>query len=268
MSMREFERSGQLGPRFPKAVLLAGAKVAMIPCKIKGEPALKADAKVKGRNVVEYKTPEGYRIIRYHNTDIMRFVGNSINHIVIDTNWFRTKTTKDKLNQFLPPMLSVYQTKGEWTLNCRPHSRRKGWSVPFYDGITIIDLKKPKPDPAGLAEIARQKMLRKKIDKFVKFVGDKWPKGEVGYVKEDGSNAVLQLPGAGDCLVCRGIFPGRAPDCLESHMDENYVHGSLVANALRWANHTPTQIGIVWNMKDRVTQALRRYLKAQLGLVR
>lgn len=265
MISTEFSRSGQLGPRHTKADILVGAKVAMIPCTIKGEPAMKEHAKVVGRNLVEYWTPDGDRVLRYHRTDIIKYIGGTSAHMILNTNSYRTKTTKDALNIGMHPVLFVSQTKGEWFLHCRPQGRRKGWVVPFYDGMEITGLKKPKADNSGRE---RDKMLRKKIAVFLEHVASLWPKEEVGYVNEDRSNAVIPLPSEGDCMICRMTVQGVIPDCIEGHMDEKYVHGTLILNAFKWCNHKPIQTGLLWNNRFWVIKTLRRYLKAQLGLVR
>jgi len=55
-------------------------------------------------------------------------------------------------------------------------------------------------------------------------------------------------------------------------MDEGYLHGSLLVNAMRWAGYKDEGISLCYGMakrgnRDAFKRALRRYLKRKLGLV-
>ena len=58
-------------------------------------------------------------------------------------------------------------------------------------------------------------------------------------------------------------------DHILSHIEEQYIHGSLLVNAMRWAGYSDEGIGLHYQMKltDTFKRTLRRYVKAQLGLV-
>lgn len=103
-----------------------------------------------------------------------------------------------------------------------------------------------------------------KINEFCKAV--------TAHIKDKG----VPMPSAGDCMICsmfeRDIEPG-SKSCdathLVSHMDETYIHGSLLRNALRWDGHEEvmfltgkaSRVG-----SDTIVRALRRFLKRQLGI--
>jgi hypothetical protein len=60
---------------------------------------------------------------------------------------------------------------------------------------------------------------------------------------------------------------------IMSHLKERYIMGSLILNALKAAGYRDP--GFIWHMeRDRkgkrgnIVRALRRYFKAQLGMVR
>ena len=57
-------------------------------------------------------------------------------------------------------------------------------------------------------------------------------------------------------------------DHLFSHVDENYLHGSLMVNAMRATGHNDAAIGTRYQMNLRSTfkRALRRYLLRSFGL--
>jgi hypothetical protein len=60
-----------------------------------------------------------------------------------------------------------------------------------------------------------------------------------------------------------------------SHIQEGYLHGSLIINALKWAGYRQPQF--IWQLAnsdlqrgrkpDQIKRALKRYLYRQCGLV-
>ena len=80
----------------------------------------------------------------------------------------------------------------------------------------------------------------------------------------------LPQPSPGDCFTCQGIVTSMrtgktvepsACSCLASHVDEGYLHGSLVRNALVWARPSDPRYATLHDAAD----ALRRYLRHHLG---
>ena len=80
------------------------------------------------------------------------------------------------------------------------------------------------------------------------------------------------MPNNRDCWYClmhdkEGNSLGDNTDHIISHLDEMYVHGSLILNALKWKGYLNPEI--IWHMDARscIVGAVRAYLKRQLELV-
>jgi len=198
--------------------------------------------------------------IRLHDTDILTFYPDG--RIVATTGGWKTHTTKDRLNQYLPGH-RIWQHRGRWLLGSN------GAQVEFADGMefrpdgTIVGAK----DQTAIAE---EKALRKRIAKYCKQVADALP---------------LDKPGPGDCWYCQMREVGTNKplgECvkdrshLESHFEEGYIVPSLVYNALEFCGCNPQGGGCAWfwrafgdsqigDPKD-IARMVRRYLNRQFGL--
>lgn len=228
-----------------------------------------AASKFLARNTLEWFDTSGRRHIRVHDTDVLVMDGDTV---VLDSGGWRTFLTKQRINEHLPKNLSLQSERGVWYV---VHSRwiesrkldqwggRIGrwkvyWKVPFYDGIEIVNYAQPDLDRA--IEAGNEKVkLKKKIDAYIRALKklDRYPE-----------------PSNGDCLICRihgekvhnhGRSDGMY--CLEQHLDEKYIHGSLIYNALRWAGYKNEQMPFVYQAQWIVPRVVRRFLKAQLGVV-
>jgi hypothetical protein len=104
--------------------------------------------------------------------------------------------------------------------------------------------------------------IKRRIAKFIRLVDD---------CKE------LPLPNPGDCWLCSmkdkegktmGSMPGDDSDAehLSGHMDEEYLHGSLIVNALLHKGYSEKQLPYVFRSKHIVKLALRKYLMDKLGI--
>lgn len=69
-------------------------------------------------------------IIRLHDTDILKFSGKSI---VLNSGGYHTRTTKERINHFLPPGFYVYQKDYEWFLKT-PDAK-----YDFKDGLEVYN---------------------------------------------------------------------------------------------------------------------------------
>lgn len=189
-------------------------------------------SRIVANNTIEY-FKNGNRNIRLHDTDIISFFEDG--SYILNSGGWRTHTTKERINRFVPG-LRLHQEKGIWYVN----------GEVFYDGIHFTDdhvLKSnPIPDP-----IKANAKIKRKIAKFVKQIDD---------IKE------IPIPNAGDCWICSMFGPDKT--CLESHLDENYLHGSLIVNALRDKGYKDDQLPFVITSKWAVKNALRRYLTRNL----
>lgn len=211
------------------------------------------------RNTIEYFPESGARIVRLHDTDIVKFPNPEDKyHFILNSGGWRTPTTKERMNDVLPSGVAVYQNRGYW------YVRIGGWedgkTVPFFDGIEIKAGVVQNPESDGAADEADKERIRKLIRKYTAKVSRQWAEAPM-------------TPTGGDCWICMShtndlTKSARLPntDCLISHLEEGYVHGTLVYNALLWAGYGPEQIRYVFGMRSLIVRAVRRYLKAQLGM--
>lgn len=185
-------------------------------------------------------TSEEYAIyIRYHNTDIVKVIPG-YGFYCYTGGWFTT-TTKDRLNKFAP-IGNFYSDKGEWyvsTLN---------GDYPFTEGCLI---KFDGTVKYNKEEVDDKKYLRKQLRK---------------YIQELKKRDRLPYPSLGDCFICKS----EETSCLRSHLEETYIHGSLVYNAMRYCGRPPQFISASfsinnWNL-DLVYNDVRKYFKRHLGL--
>jgi len=213
-----------------------------------------ARSKFIGNNTVKYYDHDGNMYIRLHNTDIITSDGITMR---LYTGGWRTVTTKDRLNKYVPGNIHIWSEKGEWMIS------NTGWSdpafiaYPFYEGIkidlhhgTVIVSKELEEE---LKAIAERKRLNKLIKKYCKTLKDM---------------DTLPMPNGGDCWFCSMFERGGldSTDHLISHLEEEYIHGSLLVNALRWAGYRPeVHMDPLFGLRDVVVRTVRRYFKAKLG---
>lgn len=220
-------------------------------------------AKKVANNTVEYVREDGTRVIRLHLTDIVEIL--PCGTIRLNSGGFKTVTTKERIERYLPKGMRLWSEKGIWWIG-KPswmQGNEEEPTYPFKDGMII----KPDGTVGGTSEseAKKAKLILKKIDAYAKAV-----KGLVS----------LPLPEQGDCWFCSmaevktgkplGEVTGDTSH-LMSHLDEKYIHGSLLLNAMRWARMG--DLAIAWAFKNsdgyartQAVRAVRRYFKSQLGL--
>lgn len=216
-------------------------------------------------NTVRYERANGDTVYRLHNTDIV--IKHTDGTFTLNSGGWKTPTTKDRLNTYAP--CNIRSVKGMWLIG----------DVVFFDGIKVGADGRPvnASDDESKEAIAHVKDLKKKIAKFVKLID---------------TVEVLPTPNNGDCWHCsmfdrepakdKEVYefnhvkgqsgPSNNANHLISHMDEEYLHGSLLVNAMRWRGYSDTGISIYYGMAARgdrsaFKRALRDYLKRKLGLV-
>jgi hypothetical protein len=86
-------------------------------------------------NTIEYFTPDGRRVIRYHDTDILTFYPDGSVKLLHD-GW-DTRTTKDRMNALLGKDFYIFQERKKWYVV----TRNKG-TIPYEDGMILN--KRPK----------------------------------------------------------------------------------------------------------------------------
>jgi hypothetical protein len=90
----------------------------------KRDPNSLCKSKKVANNTLEVIDWEGSRHIRLHNTNVLTFKGDKI---TLNSGGYRTRTTKERINEFLPNGYHLSQKAFEWFLN----------GEPFTDGMEL-----------------------------------------------------------------------------------------------------------------------------------
>lgn len=198
------------------------------------------------RNTIKYGIRNGDLIdqyLRYQDTDVIKWCANG--NTVLDSGGYRTVTTKARFNEH---GIRVWQDRGVWFVST------PAGPVDYFDGITIGNDGNV-INPAPTNEKDRVKKITKRINKYCALVtADNIPE-----------------PSLGDCMIC-SMFErdGKQSDCdhLVSHLDEGYMHGSILVNAMRATGYNDMQIGVHYSMRLHETfrRALRRFLKRRFAI--
>lgn len=219
-------------------------------------------AKIIARNTFQFTAPNGDRVTRLHQTDIVRVTPQG--KTILNSGGLRTSTTKDRMNSAAG--VRLWANKGSWYVG-----NPDGGAVAYYDGITL-PLTAAAIAKAKAAEVREQKQ-RAAVRKFVSKL-DKLQ--------------CLPEPSAGDCwLCCMRTKEGRTmgelgqsdAEHIRQHIKEGYLHGALIMNALAHAGYRNPHLIASMENSDRmqgrklhnggnVKRALKRYLYTKLGLVR
>lgn len=216
-------------------------------------------AKIIARNTFQRTDPAtGAVITRLHRTDIVTRYPDGTE--VLTSGGWQTITTRDRIN--LASRFRLTQRKGVWYVG-----DGEGNEVPFRDGITL-----PRDFGGPGAQAARRageeaEALRKAVKKFSLLIKAGEP---------------LPQPGPGDCWLCmmrdadgktlgemRGVEGER--EHLLGHIEEGYMHGSLIVNAFRHCGYRDAGIAYYFGRASdyavtAARRAVRRYLYAKLGL--
>ncbi len=167
--------------------------------------------------------------IRLHATDVLTF--HTDGTITLDSGGWRTVTTKDRINRFLPGTLNVWSDRGTWKLYVGHGEDRT--AVEFFDGMRIT------PEGEVLNGIPQEEMdayhaEKTRVERAVKGYID-------GFLDALRSEEGLPLPSGGDCWYCSlvtedghamGDIGGGDHDHLWDHIRESYYVPSLLYNAI------------------------------------
>ncbi|HEX9804591.1 MAG TPA: hypothetical protein VGA67_02830 [Candidatus Dojkabacteria bacterium] len=202
------------------------------------KPIEKAKLTRSGRSTVLIDYADGTSSVRYHDTDVVTFLGDG--NVVLNSGGFRSVTTKERINSYSP--VTISQEKGVWYCSTSVEK-----DVVFYDGITF--------DSVGNLVGERVEVNEKKIRWHKKRISD--------YLKRLDKLDEIPFPDGGDCWLCM-VFKDES--CLEEHLDSKYIHGTLIVNAMREAGYRDESIyvNIRMNFKDNVKRALRKYFMKRL----
>jgi hypothetical protein len=182
--------------------------------------------KLVANNTVRYQRGED-TVWRLHQTDIV--TKHADGSWTLTSGGWRSPTTKGRLIDYGP--LQIWSDKGEWFTNAGP----------FFDGMKVYADGTVSAPPAGLFK--RRADLRKKINKFCSAVPRKPP-----------------MPDSGDCLTCAADLDS----CLESHIDEGYIHARLLVRALSFQGYQDPMFILRNGSIIRIRRALRDFLISKL----
>lgn len=155
--------------------------------------------------------------------------------VVLNSGGWRTRFTREKINQLLPKGTGLYSDGGLWVV----HGFDGDQNVGFLDGMVISEQGIIEGGMAP-AELSDRKALLKKSSRFCRRFIDRLLTGKVG------------RPGPGDCLYCQveagsqqtkmGVLErdgtvrphtfDEASDHIVHHIDEGYFVPSLLHNAI------------------------------------
>jgi len=200
-------------------------------------------SKIVANNTVQWLDKDNVEHIRFHFTDV---IINDGKKIILNSNGHKTKTTRERLNDF-QPVVNISQKNSVWYCNTIHHK-----DVIFYDGITFdVEGHLLSENKENLEK--EYKDLNKKIKTYC-----------------DGLKALEELPkpSTGDCFYCQfdPNFGKHNIDHLLSHLEEKYFMGSLIVKALTESGYRKDQIAYVWGIRDIVVRSVRSYFKKHLGL--
>jgi hypothetical protein len=186
-------------------------------------PPEAVNVKRVANNTLYYELPNGARCWNLHDTRIVEIVDG---YIILNSGGYQTQTTKERLNRYVPDGWYLYQEKSQWYL------RIAGDTIPYYDGITL-------PLTGEVSEVSAKNAEQeaKKTKKLLKLINR-----YCNAVQELIDNDELPKPSPGDCWLCHF----EKPTCILSHLEEVYVHGTLIVNAYRWAGYRDNQLPYIW----------------------
>lgn len=206
-------------------------------------------------------------IIKYHNTDIVELQPDGV---ILHDGGYKTFTTKERLNWYLPKNFVINQANFNWIL--RNYVTQEEWQYQdgitiFYDGIVT--------NAGAKSESKRIAKINERINKYVTAYVDKLISGK------------MRAPGNGDCWACLFVDQETGKEVLGNdhlllHMQERYYVPSLLWNAIK---EFPVSIIVhdmiimLWNKDERAnndqlkditreqaTSSLKRYMKRHLNL--
>lgn len=194
-------------------------------------------SRIVANNTVEY-TIGKMRAIRLHATDVVTF--DAAGGVTLDTGGWLTPTTIDRINQF-QTAAQLHSERGIW------YATIGGTRYTYQDGLRIG----PRGGVTGQAGAAAIKAQRKKTKKINAYC--------------DAIRELDTLPeiNSGDCFIC-SMFKGT--DCLQNHLDEMYIHGSLIRRAMEARGYGELAMRFAYQIdnRDTVVRAIRAYFKANL----
>lgn len=241
-------------------------------------------AKVGNNTYARRLTPGNFGpiAVRLHETDVViAYVDGSVR---LDSGGWRTVTTKDRVNRFLPGFTMPDGTRvhaglgasqGTWSVGRwwskdaptpeNPYGMERGGeevSV-YYDGMVLDARGAMVTEPLTLAGDP-DKAVKRAIGKYVALYTDEKIAELLAHAIANGT--------AGDCWFCGMRTTGGAPlgdvsgdtEHLTEHMQEGYTMATLLRNAIEARGYRDPAV-ILHYSPDLARKALRRYLTQRLA---
>ena len=195
-------------------------------------------SKIIRHSTVLYETEEA-TVLRYHFTDIVTAYKDG--RVVLANGGYYTINTKSRLNEDLRKYgLSIESDGTDWWVKTRTGARHL-----FHDGITFKDwmLYSEEEEPDDRRD------LKRKILAYAKTLRDMKSAPE---------------PEGGDCWLCQ--FKNEDTEHLRSHVEERYIHGTLICNAMEHCGYNP-QYRALHDTK-MMARCVKNYLSDKLNFPR
>lgn len=205
--------------------------------------------------------------IRYHSTDILVLAPDGT--ITLYSGGWRTMSTKDRLNAYLPAGCYITQDKKIWTVHINVGTEN-AQSRRFCDGISIHMW-----DDGRLAfvgetpDLSEEDAENARRDKLIK-------KYVAGLTEEVARKALEDM--RGDCWYCQMVVQEGGEDRalgdkmgdhshLLSHIEERYYVGSMICNAYRARGFPKPDRALSLDLQSypqRLQAIVRDYLQKRL----
>lgn len=215
-------------------------------------------------------------IVELFEKDIMFYRPNGT--IMLDSCGWRTVTTKQRFNEYLPHPWSVYQDRSVWYVGRGYWGQKEERKIWVYEDGCLIDVANDSIEGVG-EDPGKIKKLNRQVGAYVNgFV--------VALLEGD-----VPAPGPGDCWMCSMTVMGEEgkslgdltdSDHVLSHIEEKYYVPSLLMRAIDEFPIGPLIIAMlqeVWSGEDvdswksmhdvakrKLKSSLRRYVKRQVEL--
>lgn len=207
-------------------------------------------SKIVRHSTVSYETPDAL-VIRYHFTDIVRCCIKD-KWIVLANGGYFTRNTKERINEQIGQFgMRIESVKESWWV-----TNKRGERHFFYDGITF-DAEGRLLSGSRVSDLEARRELKKKIK---------------AYAKKIATMPSLPKPSGGDCWYCLMCVQGTGETLgdamgdtthLREHVEDGYIHGSLLYNALEHCGYNPEMAHFIGG--KGASRAVRKYLLDRLG---
>jgi hypothetical protein len=203
------------------------------------------------------RKPDGSLGVVLHSTEIVTVTpaGDTVLH----SGGWRTVTTKERINRFLPKGWTVCQTKGVWYLV----NYAEGWEsehYPFAEGITISA--DGTVSGVGTSDPKADNRLKQQARRFVR-----------GYMEAFKAGRVPP-PDTGDCWGCLmvaedGTHPLGGASHMREHLTQRYYVPSMLVNAVKRFGGSEVErhcLAVAWNPEAKASSHTFDGSFARIGL--